>query len=202
LLAIFWLLALGPGPFFTDAATTPRKPVLTEYRGTAITDDYQWLENGTNPAVARWTEAQDKRTRSWLDRTLTRTWVTEQLSRLLSEGMTNYFAPATGRERLFFLKTLPTGEQPVLVSLRSMTNAASEQLILDPKTLDPTGRTSIDWFVPSPDGRRVAVSLSRDGTEQGTLQIVETDGGAMLMDQLPGVQGPTAGGSAAWNADG
>src|SRR5689334_8928069 len=53
-LAILWILVVwGPGTFFTDAATTPRKPVTTAYHGTSITDDYQWLENGTNPVVAR-----------------------------------------------------------------------------------------------------------------------------------------------------
>ena len=41
------------------------------------------------------------------------------------------------------------------------------------RALDPTGGTSIDWYVPSPDGELVAVSLSRGGTERGDVHVYE-----------------------------
>ena len=40
--------------------------------------------------------------------------------------------------------------------------------MLDPNALDPNGTTAIDFFVPSLDGRSVAVSLSEGGSEAGT----------------------------------
>ena len=39
------------------AIPTPREPVTNIYHGVAVVDDYQWLENGTNPAVRDWTRA-------------------------------------------------------------------------------------------------------------------------------------------------
>jgi prolyl oligopeptidase len=60
----------------------------------------------------------------------------------------------------------------------------------------------MDWFVPSPDGRLVAICLSENGSEDGTLHFFETETGRHLPDTIPGVQYPTGGGSAAWNADG
>jgi prolyl oligopeptidase len=46
------------------------------------------------------------------------------------------------------------------------------------------------------------VSLSQGGSEDGTLHFYETATGKVLPDSIAHVQYPTAGGSAAWNADG
>jgi prolyl oligopeptidase len=74
--------------------------------------------------------------------------------------------------------------------------------VVDPNVLNANGTTAIDWFVPSPDGRLVAVSLSEGGSEQGTLNFFEVNTGRKLSDEIPRVQYPTGGGSAAWTADG
>src|SRR5438067_5582937 len=46
------------------------------------------------------------------------------------------------------------------------------------------------------------MSISEGGSEDGTLHIYETATGKALKDSIAHVQYPTAGGSAAWNADG
>ena len=40
---------------------------------------------------------------------------------------------------------------------------------------DAKGRTSIDWYAPSPDGRYVAVCLSEGGSERGAASVYEVD---------------------------
>jgi prolyl oligopeptidase len=74
--------------------------------------------------------------------------------------------------------------------------------VFDPNAYNTNGTTAIDWYVPSPDGRVVAVCLSEGGSEQGTLHFFEVDSGRKLADEIPRVQCPTGGGSAAWTADG
>ncbi|HWX16572.1 MAG TPA: prolyl oligopeptidase family serine peptidase, partial [Chthoniobacterales bacterium] len=81
-------------------------------------------------------------------------------------------------------------------------NLKSEKMVLDPNALDVKGTTAIDWFAPSRDGKYVAISISQGGSEDGTLHIYETATGKAMPDSIGHVQYPTAGGSAAWNADG
>jgi prolyl oligopeptidase len=73
--------------------------------------------------------------------------------------------------------------------------------LLDPNDLDKTGKTAIDFFCPSRDGKLVAVSLSERGSEAGTLYLYETATGKKFDDAIPRIQLPTAGGDVAWNAD-
>ncbi|HMG51983.1 MAG TPA: prolyl oligopeptidase family serine peptidase, partial [Kofleriaceae bacterium] len=96
----------------------------------------------------------------------------------------------------------PPLQQPLLVALADPANPRSERVVLDPNQLDPTGKTTIDFFRATRDGKRVAVSLSVGGSESGDVHIYDLATGAPLPDVLPRVNGGTAGGSVAWNADG
>ena len=78
---------------------------------------------------------------------------------------------------------------------------AAAKVVIDPNVLDPSGKTAIDFFVPSPDGRRVAVSLSKGGTESGDVQVIDVESGASS-DAIARVNGGTAGGDLAWTHDG
>src|SRR5438876_4831597 len=50
------------------ALQTPKKPVSNDYQGTAVEDPYQWLEKDDEPDVKAWSNAQNQRTRQYLDR--------------------------------------------------------------------------------------------------------------------------------------
>ena len=67
----------------------------------------------------------------------------------------------------FALKVQTPRQQPFLVALTGLDDVATERVVVDPDVIDPSGETTIDFFVPSPDGTKVAVSLSEHGTEDG-----------------------------------
>src|SRR5947209_8602639 len=181
---------------------TPKKPVSDEYHGTTVKDPYQWLEKDDDPEVKEWSNAQNQRTRSYLDKLPDRAAVEKQLADWYAKTSPSYSSLVSRPGVLFAMKFQPPKQQPLLVTLASADDLKSEKVVLDPNVLDAKGTTAIDWFVPSLDGKHVAVSLSKGGSEDGTLHFYETATGKALPDTIAHVQYPTAGGSAAWNADG
>jgi prolyl oligopeptidase len=195
-------LALINLPAAEPALQTPKKPVSNDYHGTAVEDPYQWLEKDDEPDVKAWSNAQNQRTRQYLDGLPDRASIEKQLTEWYAKTSPSYFSLVSRPGILFAMKFQPPKQQPLLVTLTSADDLKSEKVVLDPNVLDTKGTTAIDWFVPSLDGKHVAISLSKGGSEDGTLHFYETASGKALPDTIAHVQYPTAGGSAAWNNDG
>jgi prolyl oligopeptidase len=193
--------AMADSPSVPAVPATPRKPVAEEYHGVKVVDDYRWLENASDSAVQRWTEEQNQRTRAVLEQYPARAAVRERVHAIMTFQAPSYGALGYSGGKLFALKSQPPRNQPFLVTMPSADDPKSERIILDPNKLDPKGGTAIDFYVPSLDGRLVAVSLSKGGSENGSVQVFETATGKALDDVIPRVNGATAGGSVAWNAD-
>jgi prolyl oligopeptidase len=194
-------LALSQWAAAQPAPETPKKPVSTEYHGVTVEDPYQWLEKDEDPQVKAWSHAQNQRARQYLDHLPDRAAIEKQLTEWYAKTSPSYSSLVSRPGLLFAMKFQPPKQQSLLVTLASADDLKSEKVVLDPNVLDPNGTTAIDWFVPSLDGNYVAVSLSKGGSEDGTLHFYETATGKALPDTIARVQYPTAGGSAAWNAD-
>lgn len=184
------------------AASTERQAVTNGYHTTLVADDYQWLEEAASPRVREWMRLQNERTRSYFLHLLYRDSIAQQLFQLRSEESARYFGLQEAKGRIFALRFKPPAQQPALVRLSSLDPPPRWRMVFDPNAYNTNGTTSIDWAVASPDGRLIAVSLSEGGSEQGTLHFFDVDTGKELADQIPRVQYPTGGGSAAWTADG
>ena len=46
---------------------TTKTPVVDDFHGVKVTDDYRWLENWSDPKVKAWSEAQNACARSYLE---------------------------------------------------------------------------------------------------------------------------------------
>lgn len=203
LLAFFTSCSRDDGSAATRSAATPTRPAAVhEYHGVKVTDQFAWLEKAGDPDVKQWSAAQNAKARVHLDKIPERAFIAEELEELYSKTSPNYSSLAWRAGKLFLLKFEPPAQQPVLITLTSLTNLKTAKVVLDPNVLDTNGTTAIDWFVPSRDGKLVAVSISEKGSEDGTLHFYDTESGKELGERIPRVQYPTGGGSAAWNADG
>jgi len=181
---------------------TPKHPVDEVYGGTSFKDDYQWLEDASDPAVKDWVAKENRLTRSVLDGVPARADLERRLTTLLKAPRIGYYGVRESAGKIFALKSEPPKEQAFLVVFDSPSDPKSERLVYDPNTADANGSISIDFFVPSLDARRVALSLSKHGSEDGEVHVVDTTSGKEAGDVIPRVNYATAGGSVAWNADG
>jgi prolyl oligopeptidase len=194
--------AASAGVLPLPVVSTTREPVTNSYHGVAVVDDYQWLEDGASPAVGEWTRRQNERTRAWFDQLSFHDGLEQQLSELVGEESASYGLADCRGGIIFATRFKPPAQQPVLVRLKSVYPPALRKVVFDPNAWNTNGTTAMDWFVPSRDGRLVAISLSENGSEDGVLHFFDTATGQALPDIIPGVQYPTGGGSAAWKADG
>ena len=208
--ALVVALSIMSSPAVSQGASAPypetvKRPAADTYTGTAgprrVAEDYRWLENLDDPAVKDWVTLQNTATRRVLDALPARNAIRDELRQLIGNAPITRSSLRYSGGKLFALKRQPPKNQPMLVVLDAPDSLDSERVVVDPNQRNDKGTTAIDWFVPSHDGRRVAVSLSDNGSEKGTLRFFDTATGDELSDVVPRVQNPTGGGSVAWNAD-
>ena len=187
------------------AATPPaasKRPVEDQFFGTPVNEDYRWLENWGDPEVKSWVESQNLYSRDVLDHLPGRTEILDRVQ-MLNRSLTPHYRGLIYRgTSLFAIKDQPPKNQPLVVRLDSPDDTTKQNVVVDCNVVDPSGNTTINFFEPSLDGTKVAVSLSQGGTEAGDVHVYDAHTGKPLADVIPRVNGGTAGGSVAWNADG
>ena len=181
---------------------TEKRPVTDEYHGVKIVDDYRWLENWEDPQVKQWTAAQNARTRDYLDHLPSRPAIRERIRQLITASSASYYDLEFRGGTLFAMKDQPPQQQPILVALRSADDRSSARVIFDPNVASSKGSISIDFYMPSLDGKYVAAALSLNGSEDSSAHVFEVASGRELPDTVPRVNFATAGGSIEWKADG
>lgn len=194
------ILLLAQSPTAPSLPATPKRPVVDDYDGVKITDDYRWLEDSSSPEVVSWTAGQTTYARSILDPLP----IHDALYRFILEGIEKhspvfYDLVRCGQE-FFAMSSQPGKQQDVLVTLKSPDDAASQRVIVDPSAHDPSNSTAIQFFVPSPDCSKVALSLPTGGGMAASVQVFDVSSGLFLPDTLDRVSGET-GASVAWTAD-
>lgn len=158
-----------------NAATppiAPERPVTDDYFGTQVVDPYRWMEENNSAEAAAWMKAQDDYTRSVLGRIPGREALFNRVTALSEAGTLVYQVIQAG-SRYFYLKQAPgddNGKLYVRDGLRG-----KERLLVDP-TKNPSHEPhlSIDYFVPSRDGRYVAYGISPGGSEESVLHVLDS----------------------------
>jgi prolyl oligopeptidase len=181
---------------------TPKDATVDVVQGVSIPDPYRWLENWSDPKVVAWSTAQNERTRAYIDALPTKKPLQSELEKLITATSPALFDLAPRGKRVFATYSDPKVQQPMLVTLNAAADPASRKTLIDPNTLDSSGHIAIDWFVPSNDGTKVAVSLSKNGSEDGTLHVYDVATGKEIDKPIDRVQYPTGGGSLDWTRDG
>jgi prolyl oligopeptidase len=187
------------------AAKPPAPPVAARgtatdaYHGVTVADPYRWLE-GDGEDVKAWSDGQDRYARTVLDGLPDLAALRAEYTAIMKAPVTYYQSLVPVAGKVFAMRKSSAREQPELIVMSDPEHAGDAKVVLDP-TAGGNAHATIDWFVPSPDGTKVAVSISNQGSENGDLHLIDLDG-KDLEPAIPNVQRATGGGDVAWRPDG
>jgi len=162
---------------------TTKKPVIDSLFGTAVTDNYRWLEDDKSEATENWVNAQNEVTFNYLSNIPYR----EQLKTRLSEIL-NYErigTPYTEGDYTYFSKN--DGLQNQSVVYRTKANSKPE-VFLDPNTFSKDATTSLGTLSFSKDGKTVAYSISEAGSDWRKIIIMDVASKTIKEDTLVDVK--------------
>jgi prolyl oligopeptidase len=167
--------------------------VVDLVHGEAIADPFRWLEDGESAETQAWTAEQNRVTAAYLGAVGARAAIRERLKELLAiKGLS---APTPVRGRYVYLLREGTQNQSILY-VRSGVDG-EDRVALDPNALDPDGTTALDWYFPSEDGRLLAYGLSKNGSEESVLGVLDLD----TLEPLPVSIPHTRAAAVAWLPD-
>jgi prolyl oligopeptidase len=165
-----------------------RQDLVELIHGHEVADPYRWLEDPDSEPTQTWLTAEDELCRTYLDALPGRAWLRERLWANLPGFVS---APYVIGTRQFFLRREPEQDHAVLWVREA---DGSERALIDPSELSPDHTTTLDSWVPSLDGERIAYDLSEGGDEESALRVLDVATGEV-------VDGPidrTRYGSVAW----
>ena len=176
--------------------STPKRPVTDVYFGKAVVDNYRWLEEMNSPETKNWFKSQGDYTQSILDRisgrdSLVNTFVQYDA---LKPALINQIKRKGGR--YFYRKTLASENAGKIYYRQGKTGA--EILLFDPATYDRTKKYTVTGFIPSEDGRKLALGVTEGGAEVSTLRIMNVDTKTFFPESIPAVFGGEVTG---WTSD-
>ncbi len=190
------------GPTLGPPPATAVKDVTDTYHGVKVVDPYQWLEDWSNPKVQAWSNAQNVYARHFLDALPGRDALARRIEALIRAESVRFGSIRHAGHHYFAMEGDPKKQQAFLIVLDDLSKPQTARVLVDPNVLDPSGHTAIDFYRVSPDGKHVAVSLSQGGSEAGSLHLFDVATGKPVDSVIPRVNGGTAGGDAAFTADG
>ncbi|MGV7210299.1 prolyl oligopeptidase family serine peptidase [Oxalobacteraceae bacterium A2-2] len=178
------VLALSAAAAFAGPPVARVEPVTDTYFGEQVVDRYRWMENSKDPDWLPFLKGQNDYARSVLATLPLRAELLKRIQQLSGDVAAPMAVQRAGG-RVFYQQR-PAGSNNFKLFVQE--NGAS-RLLVDPTTLDTaTSHVSLDWWSVSPDGSKLAYGLSRDGSEDSTLQIMDVASGTILPERIPDTQ--------------
>ena len=176
----------------------PVHPVVDDYFGTKVVDNYRYMEDLKNPEVQKWMKTQADYTRATLDALPGRSTLRSSLSEMF-QSTSAVVGGLQIVDKHYYTLRLPSGAQQRKLCVRNGVDG-TDRVLVDPEKLEggKDAHLSIGYFSPARDNRYVVYSLAAGGSEEGVWHILDTRTGKNLAETADraGLDQP------AWRADG
>jgi prolyl oligopeptidase len=151
-----------------------------EYFGVAVNDPYRWLEDDRSAETEAWVEAENKVTFDYLSKIPFR----EKLKNHLTEitDYEKYGTPFKKNGKYYFYKNDGLQNQSILYVQETLNSEAS--VLLDPNKLSEDGTVALKSISFSKDGRYLAYTISRNGSDWQEIFVMDLKSGELLPDHI------------------
>ncbi|MGP8184690.1 MAG: prolyl oligopeptidase family serine peptidase [Terracidiphilus sp.] len=157
------------------------KPVVDNYFGIKITDNYRWLEDRKSPETQAFIDAENAYTDRYLKQERIRPQILDDLDEL--ERVSRWSLPMERGGSYFFSKRLAGEDQASIYVRRGWT--AKDVRLVDPAALSRDPNTSVSLADVSRDGGLLAYRLRQGGADETSVHVLNVKTGKTLEDELP-----------------
>ena len=166
-------------------------PVIDNYFGTKITDNYRWLEDAKSPETRAFIDQENAYTTRYLKQNPIRNQAVDDLDPL--EHTSRWTIPIQRAGNYYFMKRLAGEEQASIYMRRGWTGAASkgvtstpkDERLVDPAAISRDPNTSVRLADVSRDGLFLAYQVRQGGADEATVRVYSVTKKKPLEDELP-----------------
>ncbi|MCA9106875.1 MAG: S9 family peptidase [Planctomycetales bacterium] len=172
---------------------TTRLPVTDDYHGTTVADPYRWLEDPDSAETMAWVEAENRVTNRYLEQIPQREEIRGRLNELWNYE--RFGLPVRRGETVFYEYNDGLMNQDQLLVV---TGDGEPRVLFDPNEITDEGIVDLADWVPSNDGRLIAMAFATAGSDWREWKVLEVESGEMRTDHVRWSKFA----SATWAADG
>ncbi len=154
--------------------------VVDDYFGTKVADPYRWLENDTSAATNAWVEAQRALTDEYLTHIPLRETLKERLTQIADYE--KYGVPSKRFGKYFYSKN--DGLQNQSVYYFQDADGGEPEVLLDPNKLSDDGTVSLGGMSLSHDGKYLAYTIQRSGSDWVEIYVKDVATKELLPDHI------------------
>ncbi|HRG59759.1 MAG TPA: prolyl oligopeptidase family serine peptidase [Bacteroidia bacterium] len=163
---------------------TRKTDSVDTYFGTKVPDPYRWLEDDKSAETAEWVKAQNGITFDYLNKIPYRNNVKERLTQIWN--FERYTPLSKKGKYYFFYKNNGVQNQSVLYYQEGLHGEA--KVLLDPNLLAEDGTISLGGAKVSKDGKYLAYTINKAGSDWSEIHLMDIASGKKLPDEIKWVK--------------
>ena len=154
--------------------------VVDDYFGTKVADPYRWLENDTSVETAKWVKAQNEVTQDYLSHIPFRNAIKDRLTQIVNYE--RYSMPSKKHGRYIYSKNDGLQNQSVIYMQETLDGEPT--VLLDPNKLSDDGTVSLGGISFSNDGKYMAYTIQRSGSDWVEIYVKDMATLELLPDHI------------------
>ena len=154
--------------------------VVDDYFGTKVADPYRWLENDTSAETAQWVKEQNEVTQDYLSHIPFRNAIKDRLTQIVNYE--RYSMPSKKHGRYIYSKNDGLQNQSVIYMQETLDGEPT--VLLDPNALSDDGTVSLGGISFSKDGKYMAYTIQRSGSDWVEIYVKDMETLELLPDHI------------------